>query len=91
MEQDIVTTTPHNVIMDYDELSRRRRLLESDITQQEQHVITIARKIITPRNVVKSISGIAFNKALPKTSLISSINNGWQWIKLAARLLKRYL
>ena len=91
MEQDIITTTSsNNIITNYDELTRRRRLLELDIEQQEQRMITIARKVITPHNIVKSISGIALNKALPKTSIIDSISNGWQWIKLATRILKRY-
>ena len=47
----------------------------------------MVKKLATPQGIIKNIT----EYAITRPSLFSSISNGWQWIKLAMRLIKRYI
>ena len=90
MEQNILPTTT-DCINDYDDLAQQRRTLENEIAQQEERLTTMVKKLVTPQGIIKNITGYAINNAITRPSLFSSISNGWQWIRLAMRLIKRYI
>lgn len=90
MKKSIIRASSANT-MNFDEIIRRRKMLEIDIAQQELRIMKTIQRNFTLRNAIKSISTYAVNNALPQFSIINTVNNGWQWLKLAIRLIKRYI
>lgn len=90
MEQNISTST-HNKSVNYDELVALRKNIEQDISKQEMRIVTIIRNMATPHGLFKNIAEFAQKKAILQPSFLSTMSNGWQWIKLAIRLIKRFI
>ena len=80
------TTRAHT----YDELCCRRKEIEAELNMQEQRLIGAAQQLIKPQNIVRTISSVVFDNVTNGFSLFEMFNQGWRWVQLAIRLIKRF-
>lgn len=92
-ENDLRQTAPQQRGMSFDELRRRRRMLEAEVAIEEIRLIENVRKITQPLSIVRSVSSFAFNRFVNGFSLIDGIIYGFRsaswlsgWVR---RLIRR--
>lgn len=90
MNENLLPVTPYKKLT-YDELCCLRRCVEQDIAVQQEVLTDVARKLITPQNVVSAISGVVFENMTSGFSLFDIFGRGTRWLRIAIRLLKRIM
>lgn len=90
---DTRQTAPLQRGMTFDELRRRRRMLEAEAAIEEIRLIESVQKIMRPISIVRSVSSFAFNRFINGFSLVDGIIYGFRsanwltgWVR---RLIRR--
>ena len=76
---------------DFAMLCHRRRQVEADIAHQQVRVAEVLSRLISPRNMMGVLSGMAIDGVKSGFSLFGWLMRGWQWWSFVRRMAKRFL
>ncbi len=76
--------------MTFEELRRRRRLLEAEAAIEELRLTECIRQITRPVSVARSVSSMAFGRLLNGFTVIDGLKYGFRSVKWLSRLMKRF-
>ena len=77
--------------MTFEELRRRRRLLEAEAAIEEARLLESVRQITRPVSVVRSVSNFALGRFMNKFTIIDGLLYGFRSVKWFSRIMKRFL
>lgn len=77
--------------MTFEELRRRRRLLEAEAAIEELRLTECVRRLTRPVSIARSVSNFAFNRFLNGFTVIDGLMYGFRSVKWFSRIMKRFL